>query len=378
MRTSDPIYGVIELQEEWLIELSNCQAIQRLKCIKQQGNTHYRIPSATHTRFSHILGVYHIMGEMIKNLDASEQQLPERERGIALASALLHDVGHGALSHCFEGITEEHHENRSVSIIRSEEEIGSLLSRKGILDDVAAVIGRTGKYPVIESLLFSQIGADKLDYLNRDLYYSGIGMPPIHYNKIINAITIVDNRPVIRDMEIIALLEHLLIVKRRLFKDTFAHPEVLGKDVLFQMLVKRAIHLGKLSFPFSNNNYLKMTDLTISEYIENWSGSDDAELARMCGHYLDRSNHSEMQWFPITKTQYQLMKEWSRTGVNPHYQVYRLDDSYGAYKKDIYVLYEQQIKELSIVSDISRSLASESISYFLFVFHYNNGNGKEQ
>jgi HD superfamily phosphohydrolase len=377
MKISDPIYDVIEMTEEWLIELSNCRAIQRLKFIKQQGNTHYRIPTALHTRLSHTFWVYHIMGKIIKKLDESEQPLPERARWIALASALLHDVGHGALSHCFEGITEEHHETRSVSILRSEEEIGSILSRMDILDDVAAVIGRTGKYPVIEGILFSQIGADKLDYLNRDLYYSGIGMPLINYKKIINAMAVVDNRLIIRDMGAISSLEHLLTVKRRLFEDTFAHLEVLGKDVLFQMLVKRAIHLGKLSFPLSNKNYLKMTDLEISEYIDNWSGDNDAELARMCAHYLGRSNHSETQCFPITETQYKQMKEWNGAWVNPHYQVYRLDDSYGAYKKDVYVFHEQQVKELSIISDISRTLASESISYFLFVFHY-NGNGKEQ
>jgi HD superfamily phosphohydrolase len=182
-RIRDPIHGLIEFHnddERLVWELIQCSEFQRLRRVKQLGFSEFVYPGATHTRFAHSVGVFHMARRLLKIVaDRLGKQDDERTR-VALCAALLHDVGHGPFSHVFEGALKElgrqkKHEMWTAEIVSGDTEINRVLSvDKGLPGKIASLIRAKEPEDIYAAVVSSQFDADRLDYLRRDRYMTGI------------------------------------------------------------------------------------------------------------------------------------------------------------------------------------------------------------
>jgi HD superfamily phosphohydrolase len=175
----DPLYDYITIpKDSWLLKLINCREVQRLRYISQLGLSQFTYPGATHSRFSHCLGVYHLMNQCVEHLERTcgDSVFGPGQKDALLAAALLHDVGHAPFSHATEDIFGNH-EDRAVQIITdSDTDVHKVLTRRArtLPSRVAALIDKKGAAPLWQkSLISSQLDMDRLDYLRRDSLCSG-------------------------------------------------------------------------------------------------------------------------------------------------------------------------------------------------------------
>lgn len=175
----DPLYDYIAIDKDsWLLELINCPEVQRLRYISQLGLAHFTYPGSTHSRFSHSLGVLHLMQECTAYLkqEYSDLMCEQLDEEALLGAALLHDIGHCPLSHATEDIFGNH-EKRAVEIIENlDSRVNKILSEHDstLPQKVCALIAKKSDAPLWQkSLISSQLDMDRLDYLRRDSLYSG-------------------------------------------------------------------------------------------------------------------------------------------------------------------------------------------------------------
>ncbi|RAV11117.1 hypothetical protein DQG23_36735 [Paenibacillus contaminans] len=344
----DPVHENIIITDNVINDLIQASAFQRLKGLKQQGNTYFLLSNTTHNRYSHSLGVYENMRKMINQLTKNDMLFTDNEIEIALISALMHDIGHGPYSHCFEHITDIHHEKWTVRIIRENAEISSILSGStGLLEAVIAVIERTGEYPLIEELLFSQIGADKLDYHLRDLYFSEISQEPYSLEGLIGGLHFHSGKLVL-DSNAIQEVEKFILIKRKLFEQGFNHPDVIGKDVLLKLLFRRAKYLFEHKeldkFPailtslfvgeyWTLDNYLQLNDQVIFNIVQDWSENRDLVMSELSNKYIS-SIEASIKWIELNDDLVEHIKL-----TDPYTsQLFTQDEKYVCYRAGIYVL----------------------------------------
>ncbi|WP_422659657.1 HD domain-containing protein [Paenibacillus sp. EC2-1] len=369
----DVIHGTINIFDEDIYGLILTKPFQRLKQLKQQGNTFYKLNGAVHDRYYHSLGVYENMRKLIKNLKSNDAiDITLYEEKAALVSALLHDLGHGPFSHCFENITGIYHEKWSLKIVEECSDIKNILQRTpGLIDDVLSIIARTDSKPLIQELLFSQIGVDKLDYHLRDLYYSGINCESYNLNKLINGLRTHNDLLVITP-EIIQEVEKLVTIKRRLFEEGFGHPDVMGKDVLLKLLFNRANvlfsqnKLVRISAPllplieggmWPINDYLSLTDQTIVDLVEEWKENDDSLLSNLCKKYLLQDSIG-ISWIELN--------EWRKNTVYTITEVVTQELKYGFYEGGIKVLQSNELADIEELSNIVRKYKHEEVKSYLY------------
>lgn len=299
----------------------------------------------------------------------------KKQRKIALVSALLHDIGHGPFSHCFETVTGIHHERWTTRIVKECEEIHSILGRTpGLTEAVLAVMERTGEHGLIEELLFSQIGADKLDYQLRDLHYSGLTeVKPFNLNNLIDALRIHDDRLVIAP-DALQEIEQYVVIKRTLFEQRFSHPDVIGKDVLFKLAFRRAKYLfgnGELphlpewlvawfgGMTWTVEQYMQLNDEVMHRLIGIWAEHDDAVLSKLCTRYVSGIEHS-IRWYDVTADTVE--RELDRFTTDMVMQ----DDKYGCYKAGICTVVSGSIADVLELSPMIKEYAAYSAKRYLY------------
>ena len=170
----DPLYGYIEVDYKLISDLIDSKELQRLRRIRQLSGVSMVFQTAEHSRFTHALGAYHMANLVLRNVEGIEC-LSEYERIVFLSAALLHDVGHGPYSHAFENVLSTSHEEMTVKIILDKNtDVNHILSKyEGLDEDIASVISHSGKYPLIETFVSSQLDVDRMDFLSRDAYFTG-------------------------------------------------------------------------------------------------------------------------------------------------------------------------------------------------------------
>ncbi|QDT70814.1 HD domain protein [Planctomycetes bacterium MalM25] len=193
----DPLYNYIAFdrgRDGWLIDLIDCPEVQRLRRIHQLGVSNFTYPGADHTRFAHSLGVTHLMKLVLEHLERSnDAEKIKNARQALLATALLHDVGHGPFSHLFEPCLGIKHEHWSIAVVRDESSaVHKVLKREGayLPDHVADLIdaGNT-KHPSWQrALMSSQLDVDRLDYLRRDSLFTGAGYGHFDWHRLLTTV----------------------------------------------------------------------------------------------------------------------------------------------------------------------------------------------
>lgn len=310
----DPVHGHIHIQDSIILDLINTREFQRLRRINQLGTTSFTFHGAVHNRFAHCLGVYEIARRIADMFNYSyPNQMPgdglwdNKERLVLICSALLHDVGHGAFSHTFEKLFDTDHEAITRQLITSPDtEINRILLQVSpdFPNKVAAVINHTYPNPQVVQLISSQCDADRMDYLLRDSYFTGVHYGNFDINRILRVM-----RPyqggIIFDYAGMHAIEDYLVSRYQMYMQVYFHPVSRAMEMILHSLLKRAKDLYEknpsyfqMSSPFlvpflkdewGLEDYLRLDDGVMRTYFQQWlATSDDAILTDLANRFINR------------------------------------------------------------------------------------------
>jgi HD superfamily phosphohydrolase len=236
---NDPVHGFIKIPFEFIFDLLEDPWFQRLRFIKQLGLTDMVYPGATHSRFLHSLGAMHLMGQALTTLREKKVEISDREFEAALIAILCHDLGHGPLSHSLEFNISGKISHEDISLI-----IMKILSRKYNDRMNIAVEMFNGEYPrgFFNDLISSQIDMDRLDYLLRDSFYTGVIEGSVGSDRIISMLNTAGNRLVVEEKGVYSI-EKFLIARRFMYWQVYMHKTVLSADQMLKRIIRRARHL---------------------------------------------------------------------------------------------------------------------------------------
>jgi HD superfamily phosphohydrolase len=237
---NDPVYGFISIPGDFVFDLIEHPWFQRLRNIKQLGLTSFVYPGANHSRFQHGLGALHLLDDAISTLRSRGVVISPEEEEATCIAILLHDVGHGPFSHALEnsiisGIT---HEDLSLLLMRKLNE-----TYNGKLDLAIEIFMGTYSRKFFHELVSGQMDMDRLDYLRRDSFFTGVIEGSVGSERIIRMLNVVDDRLVIDEKGIYSL-EKILIARRLMYWQVYMHKTVLSAESLLVKVLKRAKELA--------------------------------------------------------------------------------------------------------------------------------------
>ncbi len=229
---NDPVYGLIHIRTPLLFDLIEHPLFQRLRRIKQTGLTHLVYPGSQHTRFHHALGAMHLMGMAIDELRSKQTEISSEEEEAALIAVLLHDIGHSPYSHALEGlIIHTDHESIGKVIIRY------LAKSMGTQLELAFQIFN-GEYhrPFLHQLISGQLDLDRLDYLSRDSFYTGVAEGVVGHDRILRMLRVVDNNLVVEEKGLYSI-EKFLVARRIMYWQVYLHKTSLSAELMAKHLI---------------------------------------------------------------------------------------------------------------------------------------------
>lgn len=303
---NDPIYGFISIPNSLVFDLIQHPYFQRLRRISQMGLSYLVYPGAHHTRFHHALGCMHIMQKAVETLKYKGVIISDEEETALYIAILLHDIGHGPFSHAMEhSIVEEiHHEAIS---LRFMDALNAQFEGKLSL----AIKIFKGEYPrkFMLQLISSQLDMDRMDYLKRDSFYSGVAEGNINSDRLIQMMNVADDNLVIEDKAIYSI-EKFLMARRLMYWQAYLHKTSVVAELILTKILKRAKELtqngadlwcsASLQFFLKNKitgegfdlsvleMFALLDDYDIMSAIKAWQFADDFVLSRLCMMIINR------------------------------------------------------------------------------------------
>lgn len=299
---NDPVHGFITVEHPLIFSIIAHPYYQRLRRIHQMALAQLVYPGAVHTRLHHSLGAYHLMCLAINELRNKGAQITNEEEIAAKAAILLHDIGHGPYSHALENmlIPGVSHEDLSLQIMH---EMNKELN--GQLDLTIQLF--TGNYHkfFLHQLISSQLDADRMDYLTRDSFFTGVSEGVIGYDRILKMFVAYDNQLMIEEKGIYSV-EKFLVARRQMYWQVYLHKTVLSAEKMLVKIIERAKEIKATSVSFFLNQFLhndhtketvyqllhdfcQLDDYDIMASIKTWSASDDKVLSTLCKNLLKRN-----------------------------------------------------------------------------------------
>ncbi len=237
---NDPVYGFVAVPYGLLFNLLEHPYFQRLRRIKQTSLTHFVYPGALHTRFHHALGAYHLMSQALTVLKEKGTLLSQEEEEAAGAAILLHDIGHGPFSHTLENtLIRVSHETLSRLYLEKLNE-----DHKGALDLAIRIFKDEHEQPFLHQLVSGQLDMDRMDYLSRDSFYTGVSEGVISYDRIIKMLDVHRGQLVVEEKGIYSL-QKFLIARRLMYWQVYLHKTVLSAEQMLIRTLQRARHLHR-------------------------------------------------------------------------------------------------------------------------------------
>ncbi|MFM7672188.1 MAG: HD domain-containing protein [Bacteroidota bacterium] len=303
---NDPVYGFITIDDPLLWRIVCHSHYQRLRHIHQMAFAHLVYPGAVHSRLHHSLGAYHLMTEALNELKRKGIDIsPEEEQGARIA-ILLHDIGHGPFSHAFEKelIPGAHHETISLLIMEEmNREFGGALQ--------TALDIFTNRYPkqFLHQLVSGQLDVDRMDYLNRDSFFTGVAEGVIGYDRILKMLTVIEGELMVEEKAIYSI-EKFLLSRRLMYWQVYLHKTVVSAEMTMVRIVRRAKELIKSGVEVrattSDLDYFlqrpdqafdpeqdltrfcRLDDHDVMSTIKNWAYHSDRILSELCGRIIER------------------------------------------------------------------------------------------
>ncbi len=375
---NDPVYGFITLPYEIIYDLIEHTYFQRLRRIRQLGLTTMVYPGAYHTRFHHALGAMHLVTEALTALKSKGVEITEEEaKGVTIA-ILLHDIGHGPFSHALENTIVQgtgHEELSMLFMNRLNAEFNGQLS--------TAIAIFKDEYPkrFLHQLISSQLDVDRLDYLTRDSFYTGVSEGVVGVERIIKMLNVKDDNIVVEAKGIYSI-EKFLIARHIMYWQVYLHKTVIAAEFLLIKALKRAKELARkrvdlfctpafkmfLYNDFNSadfeknpellNNFGQLDDYDILTSIKVWQQHEDPILSTLCRHLINRKLYKvELGSEKIDVTYLkQLQSNYSVNASDLEYFVFTdviRNQIYNKEKSPILLLYKDgSIKEISETFDL--------------------------
>jgi len=302
---NDPIYGFISIPSELIYDLVQHRYFQRLRRISQMGLSYLVYPGAHHTRFHHALGCMHLMQKAVETLRQKNVEISKDEEQALYIAILLHDIGHGPFSHAMEhSIVNIHHEDISILFMNKlNQEFNGKLS--------LAIEIFKGNYHrnFLHQLISGQLDMDRMDYLKRDSFYSGVAEGNINSERLIQMINVVDDSLVIDEKGIYSV-EKFLVARRLMYWQAYLHKTSIVAEQMLMKTLQRAKELTEngqtlscgsaFSFFLENKidqtnfddstleKFSKLDDYDVVSALKEWQDSEDYVLSRLSQMLINR------------------------------------------------------------------------------------------
>jgi len=303
---NDPIYGFITIPNERIFDIIEHPYFQRLRRISQMGMSYLVYPGAHHTRFHHALGCMHLMRKSLDVLRFKGVKVSDKEEEALLIAILLHDIGHGPFSHAMEHSIVNGISHESISL-QFMEKMNTDFNQSLTL----AIQIFKGEYhrKFFKQLIASQLDVDRLDYLKRDSFYTGVAEGSINSERLITMLNVVNDELVVEQKGIYSV-EKFLVARRLMYWQVYLHKTSLGAEQLLIRVLKRAkylsskgvkLHASRALNYFLNNEiaqdnfteetldiFSKLDDYDIVSAMKEWVYVDDFVLSNLCKMVVDR------------------------------------------------------------------------------------------
>ena len=327
---NDPVYGFIAIPDDLIFDIIQHPYFQRLRRISQLGLTNLVYPGALHTRFHHALGAMHLMTIAIATIRRKGHEItPEEERGVLIA-ILLHDIGHGPFSHTLEYdiVNKVSHEDISSFFI---ERIS--IAFDGKLDLALLIFKNNYHKKFLYQLVSSQLDMDRLDYLNRDSFYTGVSEGKIGSDRIIEMLNVHDGNLVLEEKGIYSI-EKFIVARRLMYWQVYLHKTVTASELMLIKIMQRAKELSTqnvelfaspafhffLKNAISNEDFqhnpvvleqfAQMDDYDILGAVKVWQNHSDKILSFLCKRLINRELFKiELSKEPFSEERIQLERE---------------------------------------------------------------------
>jgi uncharacterized protein len=336
---NDPVYGFITIDDPLVFQVIAHPWYQRLRRVHQMAFAHLVYPGAVHTRLHHSLGAYHLMCSALTELKSKGVEITPEEETAAKIAILLHDIGHGPFSHALENIliNNTHHETISILIMRVLNE-----QLKGQLHKAIDIFTNNYTKPFLHQLISGQLDVDRMDYLSRDSFFTGVSEGVIGYDRILKMLTVYNGDLMVEEKGIYSI-EKFLVARRLMYWQVYLHKTVLGAEKTLVKIVQRArqlimngkeVQAASPVFDFflksaTNTSFIEqhldkfclLDDFDVLATIKTWIFHSDTVLSTLCRCLIERRLLKvKLQAEPFDQ-------EWIKTQRNNICQQLKIDDA---------------------------------------------------
>ncbi|GHA32419.1 phosphohydrolase [Salinimicrobium marinum] len=364
---NDPIYGFITIPNELLFDIIEHKYFQRLRRISQMGLSYLVYPGAHHTRFHHALGCLHLMQKAIRVLRQKGVEISDEEDEALQVAILMHDIGHGPFSHAMEHSIVEGLGHETISSLFMQEMNKEFNNR---LDLAIEIFNGEYKRKFLCQLISSQLDMDRLDYLKRDSFYTGVAEGNINSERLISMLTVVDDELMVEEKGIYSV-EKFLLARRLMYWQVYLHKTGVVAEQLLIRVLKRAkelveeghtLYAGSALTYFLTNKiseenfdaqkleiFARLDDYDIISAMKEWVNDDDFVLKNLCQMIINRDllkvkfKKKPIKEQKLEKHRQQFMEQHKISSEEAKYFVFSGEVSNLAYKKQeekILILYK--------------------------------------
>ncbi len=302
---NDPVHGFITVDDELILQLIAHPYYQRLRRIHQMAMAHLVYPGAVHTRLHHSLGAYHLMCNALTELKRKGVDITGEEEQAAKIAILLHDIGHGPFSHALENVLIEGMHHEAISLLLMKELNRQFDGRLQVTLDIF-----TNTYPkkFLHQLISGQLDVDRMDYLSRDSFFSGVSEGVIGYDRIIKMLTVHKGELMVEEKAIYSI-EKFIVARRLMYWQVYLHKTVLCAEQMLKQLIRRAKQIKAFTHSPLNklinepvetvslDEFCSLDDYDVLGAIKEWCHHPDTVLSLLCKGIINREL-LKVKYFP--------------------------------------------------------------------------------
>ncbi len=382
---NDPVHGFITIDDDLIFKIVAHPYYQRLRRIYQMAMAHLVYPGAVHTRLHHSLGAYHLMCNALNELKGKGVDITKEEEQAAKIAILLHDIGHGPFSHALENVLIEGMHHEAISLLLMEDLNKQFDGKLQMAIDIF-----TNNYPkkFLYQLISGQLDVDRMDYLSRDSFFSGVSEGVIGYDRIIKMLTVHNGELMVEEKGIYSI-EKFIVARRLMYWQVYLHKTVLCAEQMLQRIINRAkyikafTHLPLNKFindpieTVSLQEFCRLDDYDVLAAIKEWSTHPDKVLSFLCNGIINR-DLLKVQYFnvPVDEILLQEKKAAAQKKLNlsneeAEWVVFTgeaASRTYNFENEKIHMLFKDgSVKDISEVDDalINQNLSGKVKKYYI-------------
>jgi HD superfamily phosphohydrolase len=382
---NDPVYGFITIDDELIFKIIAHPHYQRLRRIHQMAMAHLVYPGAVHTRLHHSLGAYHLMCNAINELKNKGTVITKEEEQGAKVAILLHDIGHGPFSHALENVLIEGMHHEAISLLLMQDLNKQFNGQLQIAIDIFTNV-HPKKY--LYQLISGQLDVDRMDYLTRDSFFSGVSEGVIGYDRIIKML-IVHNGELMVEEKGIYSIEKFLVARRLMYWQVYLHKTVLCAEQMLKHIIKRAKYIRAFTKTPLNKfinepietvtleEFCLLDDFDVVSAIKEWCTHKDKVLSILCEGIINR-NLLKIKFFgqPIDRVLYDekladVMHRLNISAEDAGWLVFTgeaVSNTYNFEDEHIHILFKDgSVKDISEVDNalINQNMKSKVKKYYI-------------